>query len=130
MNCEWHDKIFLVQENSFEQLALEIFHFQYDANPVYKSYVNALGINPDVIDKIEKIPFLPISFFKTDKIKTGKFNAEEIFESSGTTQSINSHHHIKDVAIYAESFTRGFENIYGKVSEWCILGLLPSYLER
>jgi hypothetical protein len=130
MSCEWHDKIFLVQENGFEQLALEIFHFQYDANPVYKSYVNALGIQPDSIAKIEKIPFLPISFFKTDKIKSGKFNAEEIFESSGTTQTTNSHHHIKDVSLYIESFTKAFENMYGKISDWCILGLLPSYLER
>ena len=130
MNCEWHDKIFLAQENSFEQLALAIFHFQYDANPVYKSYVDAFGIKPDAINKIEKIPFLPISFFKTDKIKTGKFNAEEIFESSGTTQSVNSCHHVKDVSIYIESFTKAFENIYGNVAQWCILGLLPSYLEK
>ena len=130
MNCEWHDKIFLVNDNSFEQLALGIFHFQYGANPVYQSYVNALGIKPDLIDKLEKIPFLPISFFKTDNIKTGKFNAAEIFESSGTTQTVNSHHHVKDISIYTESFTRGFENFYGEVNDWCILGLLPSYLER
>jgi len=130
MNCEWRDKIFSVQENGFEQLALAIFHFQYGANTVYKSYVDALGIKPDAINKIEKIPFLPISFFKTDKIKTGKFNPEEIFESSGTTQSINSHHHVKDVSVYTESFTKAFENIYGGITEWCILGLLPSYLER
>jgi hypothetical protein len=130
MNCEWRDKIFLVEENSFEQLALAIFHFQYDENTVYKSYINALGISPDVINKIEKIPFLPIGFFKTDKIKTGKFNAEEIFQSSGTTQSVNSRHHVKDVSIYTESFTKAFENIYGRITEWCILGLLPSYLER
>lgn len=130
MNCEWHDKIFLVQENSFEQLALAIFHFQYDANTVYKSYVDALGIKPGVINKIEKIPFLPVSFFKTDKIKTGKFNAEKTFESSGTTHSVNSRHHIKDVSIYIESFTKAFENIYGDVAQWCILGLLPSYLEK
>lgn len=130
MNCEWHDKIFLVQENSFEQLALAIFNFQYDSNTVYRSYINALGIKPGVINKIEKIPFLPISFFKTDKIKTGKFNAEEIFESSGTTQSVNSRHHVKDISIYTESFTKAFENRYGRAAEWCILGLLPSYLER
>ena len=130
MNCEWHDKIFSVHESGFEQLALEIFHFQYGANPVYKSFVDALGIKPDAIVQIEKIPFLPISFFKTDKIKTGKFNPEKIFESSGTTQTANSHHHVKDLSLYIGSFTRAFEDIYGKINEWCILGLLPSYLER
>jgi len=127
---EWHDKIFSLAEKDFGQLALEIFHFQYQANRVYNSYVNALGITPSGVDEIEKIPFLPISFFKTDEIKTGRFNAGEIFESSGSTQTTNSRHHVKDVSIYVESFTKAFQNMYGDLKEWCILGLLPSYLEK
>ncbi|HKC35432.1 MAG TPA: hypothetical protein VKB95_05190 [Chitinophagaceae bacterium] len=127
---EWTDKIFSVTEKDFRQLALEIFHFQYQSNRVYQSYVNALGITPTTIDEIEKIPFLPINFFKTDEIKTGKFNAGIIFESSGTTQTINSRHHVKDVSLYIQSFTTAFENMYSHLNEWCILGLLPSYLEK
>jgi hypothetical protein len=130
MNGEWHDKIFSVTERGFRQLSLDIFHFQYGANKVYNSYVNALGKAPSFVDEIEKIPFLPISFFKTDEIKTGKFNAEIIFKSSGTTQTINSQHHVKDVSIYTKSFTSAFEKIYGDLNGWCVLGLLPSYLER
>ena len=130
MNREWHDKVFSVTENSFRQLALDIFHFQYEANPVYNSYVNALGRTVSAVDDIEEIPFLPISFFKTDEIKAGKFNADVIFKSSGTTQTINSQHHVKDVSIYIQSFTKAFEKIYGDMKKWCILGLLPSYLEK
>ena len=130
MNGEWHDKIFSVAESGFRQLALDIFHFQYEANSVYNSYVNALGRSPSDVDEIEKIPFLPISFFKTDEIKTGKFNAELIFKSSGTTQTINSQHHVKDVSVYTQSFTTAFKKIYRNPQEWCILGLLPSYLEK
>ena len=130
MNGEWHDKIFSVTESGFSQLALDIFHFQYEANSVYNSYVNALGKKPSDVDEIEKIPFLPISFFKTDEIKTGKFNAEVIFKSSGTTQTISSQHHVKDVSIYTQSFTTAFKKIYGDLQEWCVLGLLPSYLEK
>src|SRR6187401_543192 len=130
MNSEWHYKIFTVTESGFRQLALEIFHFQYEANSVYRSYVNALGKTPSGVDKIEKIPFLPISFFKTDEIKAGRFNAEVIFKSSGTTQTINSQHHVKDVSFYIESFTTAFKKIYGDLQEWCVLGLLPSYLEN
>ena len=74
MSCEWHDKIFSVGQKGFEQLALEIFRFQFAANPVYRSYVNAIGARPAEIDKVEKIPFLPISFFKTDQVKSGEFN--------------------------------------------------------
>ena len=130
MNREWHDKIFSVTENGFKQLTLDIFHFQYEANPVYNSYVNALGKTLSTVDEIEKIPFLPVSFFKTDEIKTGKFNADVIFKSSGTTQAINSQHHVKDVSTYIQSFTKAFEKIYGDLKEWCILGLLPSYLKK
>ena len=130
MSCEWHDKIFSIEQNGFEQLALEIFQFQSSTNPVYRAYINAIGIQTAGIDKIEKIPFLPISFFKTDQIKSGEFNEQAIFESSGTSGTGNSRHYIKELSIYNESFTRGFENMYGSISEWCILGLLPSYLER
>ena len=130
MNSEWHDKVFSVTESGFRQLALDIFHFQYDANSVYRSYVNALGKGSSGVDEIEKIPFLPISFFKTDEIKVGKFNAEVIFKSSGTTQKINSQHHVKNVSIYIQSFTTAFKKIYGEPLEWCVLGLLPSYLEK
>ena len=130
MNREWHDKIFSVTEMGFKQLALDIFHFQYENNTVYNSYVNALAIKPSTINEIENIPFLPISFFKTDEIKVGKFNAEVIFKSSGTTQTINSQHHVKDVSIYTQSFTAAFEQLYGNLEGWCILGLLPSYLEK
>ena len=130
MSCEWRDKIFSVTEGNFRELVLEIFRFQYASNPVYHSYINTLGLKAEKIDSLEKIPFLPISFFKTDEIKTGKFNAEAIFESSGTTKTTKSHHHVKDLSLYVESFTRGFLNVYGKITGWCILGLLPSYLER
>ena len=130
MSSEWHDKIFSVTENGFEQLALEIFQFQLSANDVYRAYVHALGKTGENIDKLESIPFLPIGFFKTDKIKSGEFNPELVFESSGTTQPINSCHYVKDVSIYRESFTKCFEQSYGKVNEWCIIGLLPSYLEK
>ena len=130
MNSEWPDKIFSVTESSFRQLALDIFHFQYEANSIYRSYVNALGKTPSDVDEIEKIPFLPISFFKTDEIKVGKFNPEVIFKSSGTTQTISSKHHVKDVSIYTQSFTTSFKKIYGDLQGWCILGLLPSYLEK
>src|SRR6187401_1052428 len=130
MNSEWHDKVFSVTESGFRQLALDIFHFQYDANSVYRSYVNALGKGSSGVDEIEKIPFLPISFFKTDEIKVGKFNAEVIFKSSGTTQTISSQHHVKDVSIYTQSFTTTFKEAYGDMQEWCVLGLLPSYLEK
>lgn len=73
---------------------------------------------------------MPIQFFKTHQIKTTAFNALQVFESSGTTQFTPSRHFVKDAGIYTQSFSKAFAQFYGNPSEWCIIGLLPSYLER
>ena len=70
------------------------------------------------------------SFFKTHSITVASFTPAAVFESSGTTQSINSKHLVKDISIYEESFTKAFGLFYGDVTDWCIIALLPSYLER
>ena len=130
MPALFSDKIFEVDDETFSQTAIDIFLFQYQQNPLYKAFTDALHIHPDTVKHINEIPFLPISFFKTHVIKTTEFEPETIFESSGTTQTINSRHLVKDVSLYKKSFTLGFEKFYGQINEWCIIGLLPSYLER
>jgi len=111
-------------------MALEIFFIQSANNEVYKKYIQALGIDPQSVDSIEKIPFMPISFFKTHEVITGTFQPEIIFESSGTTGENTSRHFVKSLQLYKKSFTKGFNLFYGDISNWCILGLLPGYLER
>lgn len=123
-------KIFNVNEGNFQDLALEIFQFQYRHNPVYRTYVDVLKFNPQAVKNILQIPFLPIQFFKTRRVQTTGFEPTYEFQSSGTTGSINSRHFIKDLEVYRESFTKAFELFYGPVENWCIIGLLPSYLEQ
>jgi phenylacetate-coenzyme A ligase PaaK-like adenylate-forming protein len=130
MDCQWKDKIFNITPFEFDATALELFRYQYEKNAVYRDYVNALKIKPEFVQSITQIPFLPISFFKSHRVVTGNFEPELIFESSGTTGMINSRHFIKDSSIYIESFRKGFELSYGHPEQWCIIGLLPSYLER
>ncbi|MFT3824244.1 MAG: acyl transferase [Chitinophagaceae bacterium] len=130
MICEHEDKIFSADQHSFEQFALDIFHFQYQYNPLYKEYVNALHVVGEKVKTLQQIPFLPISFFKTQQVKTTAFEPEVVFESSGTTGMINSRHEVKHLSLYRESFLKAFELFYGPVEDWCIIGLLPSYLER
>jgi len=129
MGSEWN-KIFNVTTNNFQDHALEVFQFQYQHNPVYKTYVDMVKFNPGKINDLSRIPFLPIQFFKTHRIKTTDFKTPYEFESSGTTQTTNSHHLVKDIDLYRQSFTKTFEIFYGPNENWCILGLLPSYLER
>ncbi len=115
----------------FEQLALDVFYYQYQHNAVYQQWCRQLCINdPFTIQNVAAIPYLPIHFFKTHQLITSGATPEIVFESSGTTGSINSKHYVADAALYRKSYLQGFEAAYGNVRNYCILGLLPSYLER
>lgn len=128
---ELEKKIFNIRnQNEFQTVTLQIFRYQSGKNKVYKKYLNFLGIQPDTIKDINRIPFLPIDFFKTNTIICGNGNADRIFLSSGTTSTNQSRHFVTDISIYEKSFTGAFEHFYGKIKGLCILALLPSYLER
>lgn len=120
----------LKDQTSFESLALAVFQYQATNNPLYAQFLDLLKIDPKKIQQIEKIPFLPISLFKTHLIKTGQWPSEFIFSSSGTTGQITSQHHLRDQAWYREISLKAFEKFYGPIKDYCILALLPSYLER
>ncbi|MEP6684073.1 MAG: acyl transferase, partial [Parafilimonas sp.] len=119
------------QDNTdVDSIAISLFIYQYQQNKVYKDWCDHLHIDVSKIKSLQQIPFLPISFFKSNKILCGDENYDLLFESSGTTQLNKSSHYIKDVHLYIKSFTKGFEIFYGDIKEWCIIGLLPSYLKQ
>jgi hypothetical protein len=124
------DGLFELTDTDFIPRALETFRLQYADNPVYRQYADALGILPDRVRTLSEIPFLPVSLFKTHPVRTGNFIPEIVFESSGTTGSVTSRHEVRYLDVYRSSFTAGFERFYGPVGEWCVIGLLPAYLER
>ncbi|MBX9781777.1 MAG: acyl transferase [Chitinophagaceae bacterium] len=130
MNKQFVNNLFSANLPDFENRATALFHFQYEQNAVYRSFCDLLKIQPPAVTAASHIPFLPICFFKTHEVKTTVFEPEFIFESSGTSQTTQSRHWVKDISVYEESFKRGFEQQYGRIDNWCILGLLPSYLER
>ena len=122
--------LFSLSTGEFISRALELFVFQYGNNPLYRQYSDALGIEPAGVTGIAAIPFLPINFFKTQAVKTTEFVPEIVFTSSGTTGMTTSRHEVRDLGLYKKSFTAGFRRSYGEAGDWCIIGLLPSYLER
>lgn len=117
-------------ENDFNKLALEIFKFQFENNPVYRSFCDLLYRHPSDITRVEDIPFLPIQFFKNHRILSSVSQIEDIFYSSGTTGTIPSKHYVTDLSIYKQSFRQGFKAFYGNIKDYIILALLPNYLER
>ncbi|WP_294287097.1 acyl transferase [uncultured Chryseobacterium sp.] len=125
------ENIFSIQtEHEFLAAALETFRYQYENVEVYRRFVDYLNIDPDKIDRLADIPFLPIEMFKNHQILDKNAEAGLFFQSSGTTKMNLSKHFIADEKKYEESIYRSFEQFIGKPEDFIFLGLLPSYLER
>jgi len=103
----------------------EVYEFQVTHNEMLSRHVQNLQVDASL-----EYYFLPISFFKTHKIYTDSGAFDCVFSSSGTTGIQTSRHYVKDLDLYEQSFLKGFEYFYGDIREYCVLGLLPSYLER
>jgi hypothetical protein len=131
----WNEKIFSPNLN-FIALANEIYELQLNGIEVFRNWKNQISAlqQPKKYKEfieLHEFNYLPISFFKTHTLLNKEVNKPHlIFESSGTTKSVNSKHYVAESSIYKQSFLEAFENIYGNISNFCILGLLPSYLER
>jgi len=123
------NKIFGCNDKAiFESLALELFHYQMENNPIYAPYA-ALILKGKIPANIYEIPFLPIEFFKQEQIICQGKGVEEVFLSSGTTGE-QSKHLVADLSIYKKSYLRAFQQFYGDINDYCILALLPSYQEK
>jgi len=117
-------------DQQFADCALQTFRFQAQNCAVYREFITNMKVDIDAVDGVEKIPFLPISFFKSHEVLSSTSKVQVVFTSSGTTGMINSRHLVTDVSWYQESFRRAFDLFYGDIRNYCILALLPSYLER
>ena len=127
------DSILNATTTNFGMLALSVFRYQYTHNAIYRQYCDAMHVDADKVDDVKKIPFLPISFFKSHTVLCAPYTTTDttlVFESSGTTGENNSKHYVADEAVYQKSLLLGFVNVYGAPSQYAILALLPSYLER
>ena len=125
------DSIFKIKtESDFKRTALDVFYFQYRQIPLYNIWVESLGINPKSITEVEQIPFLPIRFFKEHRVLRTNMELEKVFSSSGTTGMKRSEHLVGDLSMYKNSYRKSFNFFYGAISDYVILALLPSYMER
>ncbi len=116
--------------HDFEKVSLSVFNYQYHNCPVYKKFCDILHRIPGNIQNLEDIPFIPADFFRNHKLICGSGKPELCFHSSTTTSAVASKHYIKYSGIYNKSITRCFRLFYGDPSGYCILALLPGYVER
>jgi hypothetical protein len=117
-------------EQSFEEIALKLFRHQAVENQVYRTYLAYLGVEIEEVGAIRDIPFLPISFFKTQSVVSGNWSPEVIFTSSGTAGQQVSRHSVPSLSFYRKHSQGIFESFFGPLEEYHVLALLPSYLER
>lgn len=120
----------LKDSHAFEQKALEVFHYQYLNNEIYKKFCNGIKRSNLNVKKITEIPFLPISFFKSHSVFSGETLPAFYFESSGTTSVVQSKHYIKDIEVYHQVIDACFNTFFGPYEDFIVFGLLPHYLER
>lgn len=126
----WTDFLEIQTEDDFNAYCLETYQFQLQHCQVYRNYVSLLGKEKNKLQHYTEIPFMPIEFFKTQKVLADGMDPQIIFSSSGTTGMVTSKHLVADVSIYEQTFRRIFEDFYGPITDIAVLALLPSYLER
>ena len=114
----------------FNAVALEVFRYQAANNALFSEWLRLLGRRPQDVGHYREIPFLPIQFFKTRVIKTGDWREETVFTSSSTTGQTPSRHFVRHLNHYLDNTRKGFTRPYGPPENWCVLALLPAYLER
>lgn len=123
------DRIFSIRtEQEFNLCALEVYHFQKEHVPVYKTFLEL--INRPEPTHYSEIPHLPIAIFKTHQIIADKQEVQQIFKSSGTTGMVRSTHYVADVSIYERSFVPTYEQFLGKLEDQIIFALLPNYVSQ
>ena len=115
---------------TFDQIAMYRYRDQYAHVAVYREFCDYLGRTPERVLAVSQIPYLPISFFKTHQVLRAGADTSHYFTSSATTGMVPSKHYVPRLDVYEKSFRQGWELFYGPVENYCVLALLPSYLER
>ena len=87
-------------------------------------------MDPARVERVGEIPFLPVRFFKSYRVSVAEGPYEAVFTSSATTGAEPSKHYVPRLDLYERSFLQSFRLFYRDPAEYCILALLPSYLER
>lgn len=127
----YSNRIFNIKsETEFNECAIDVFKFQYKFCVLYQKFVDGLGVNPDDIKDYFSVPFLPIDFFKTNKIISSLDNHEIVFESSGSTSDVKSKHYVTDTELYTKSLTKTFNLFFKNFNNNKLFCLVPSLVEK
>jgi len=125
------ERIFLTGSKAeFEDLALEVFRFQYENCMVYREFADAVSRNPGNVSHYTRIPFIPVEFYQSREIICSGLEPVMEFQSSGTTGSVPGRHLVADKELYDISLLKGFTHAYADPAGFTFLALTPGPEER
>ncbi len=117
-----------LNEDNYDQLALDIYQYQYKQCEVYRKWCDALSMSSP--QSFCDIPYLPISTFKHHEVMAGDWIPEARFQSSGTTSQCRSEHLIRDLSTYTKRCVDHIPHYVPLRSDTRLYALLPSYQEQ
>lgn len=97
--AQWH-----ADDTRFEDLALRLFAFQFDANPAYGRFCQARGRSPDTVHDWREVPAVPSGAFKELELRCFEArNTVRTFRTSGTSGEKRGALHLDTLALYEAS---------------------------
>lgn len=97
-------------DNKFEQLALELFLYQFSHNQIYQYYCKKINRTPKTIRGWTDIPAIHTSAFKEAHLSCTPLDTNTYFETSGTSSSKRGRHYLDSRKIYQYSLKNIFKS--------------------
>lgn len=94
----------------FDHLAVEIFRFQFEHNPIYQGFCEARGVSPAEVSRAIDVPAVPTDAFKAAPLVAGDpKDAAAVFRTSGTTRGSTRRgtHYLLDTDLYRTALLAG-----------------------
>lgn len=117
-----------LSESDFNQVALDLFDYQFKNNLPYKRYAQSQRKSPLIVNNWQSIPLMPIQGYKQLTLSTMPVQKDEpVFMSSGTTDpNHRSHNYHPSFKVWDASMKYPFKQfVLPDRDKMTILGLFP-----
>ena len=118
-------------DEAFERLALDLFAYQFAANPAYARYCERRGGTPANVRKWTAVPAIPTAAFADLRLACFPLERTALtFVSSGTTRERRSRRELESTALYDVSLLTHFRmRVMPDVDSLRVIALAPSFSE-
>ena len=96
-------------EQRFEELALDLFAFQFEHCAIVRRFCEGRGQTPDTVDTWRQIPAVPTGAFKEVALRCfPEENTIHCFRTSGTSTAVRGTLHLDTLELYESSMLPTF----------------------